>query len=218
MGQFNAIFLKEFFRLAADRLDAQRLYLCELDGEIGDGDHGTSMANGFNAVVDAQREMVDDAPGQLLCTSAAVFLNEVGATVGPLYASAILQAAKFFDRSDDLQPTELGGFLDAMVVGITQRGGASPGDKTMIDAWLPAAQLANSMLEQGSAPADAARGAADAADRGARATAAMIASRGRAARLNERSLGHLDPGAVSAAIIITALADTVAHHMTSAVE
>ena len=131
------------FRNAAARLDTARDELCHLDGEIGDGDHGTSMANGFAAIALKFRSG-QDAPAEpsvLMREAASVFLADVGATVGPLYATAILDAARVFD--DGPVPLERApAVLGAMARGIARRGKAGPGDKTMLDAWLPAVHAA----------------------------------------------------------------------------
>jgi len=210
MAQIDTSFLARFFQNAAARLDAQRDELCHLDGEIGDGDHGSSMANGFAAVaalVRGGRHLPED-PAALMREAAAAFLGDVGATVGPLYATAMLDAAKTLDKGPlplDRAPE----FLAAMAGGIARRGKAGPGDKTMLDAWLPAVHAAELALREGAGVTEAAWRAATSARAGAEATATMIASRGRAARLKERSLGHRDPGAVSAALILEGFADAV---------
>lgn len=210
MGRIDTDFLARFFQNVAARLDAHRDELCNLDGEIGDGDHGSSMANGFAAVaalVRGGRHLPED-PAALMREAAAVFLGDVGATVGPLYATAMLDAAKTLD-SGPLPFDRAPEFLAAMAEGIARRGNAEPGDKTMLDAWLPAVHSAELALRAGASPPEAAWRAAASARAGAEATATMIASRGRAARLKERSLGHRDPGAVSAGLIVEAFAQAV---------
>lgn len=211
MQAIDAPFLLLFFRSVARRLEENREELCGLDGEIGDGDHGTSMANGFAAVVTSLRELnvADEPPSALLRKASVAFLSDVGATVGPLYASALLQASKAFDGRPNLPLTELGTFIFALADGIAFRGKARAGDKTMLDAWLAAAHAARAQEALGALPGHVALKAADAAEDEARATATMIASRGRAALLKERSLGHQDPGAVSAALIVRTLSDVV---------
>lgn len=211
MSQIDSPFLIAFLRNAAARLEAERHRLCTLDGELGDGDHGTSMALGFGAI--SRRLSRSDTAGlrppAILRAAAAAFIGEVGATVGPLYASGFLQAAALLDDRD-LTTRELGDFIDALCDGIARRGGAALGDKTMLDAWLPAAQAAHNAAQAGGAASGVAAAALGAARKGADATKAMIASRGRAAHLRERNLGHLDPGAASAVILLEALHDTVA--------
>lgn len=197
MDKIDAPALFAFFRGASARLDADRHQLCALDGEIGDGDHGTSMANGFAAIERLLRARDPGAtpPADLLREAAMAFIGEVGATVGPLYASALLELAKVFTGP----ALPLSDVLTAIADGIAARGGAKPGDKTMLDVWSPAARAA--------ASAGTAGAALDAARQGAEATVAMMAGRGRAARLKERSLGHMDPGAASALILVEVLVD-----------
>lgn len=211
MDQIDAAFLARFFQAAAARLDAQRDELCHLDGEVGDGDHGTSMANGFAAVAGLVRggKRASDTPDALMRSAAAAFLGEVGATVGPLYATGMLDAAEILKTEGPLPLAKAHRFLAALAAGIQRRGEAEPGDKTMLDAWLPAVHAAEMALSEGHPPDDALRRAVEEARRGADGTVSMIASRGRAVRLKERSLGHKDPGAVSATLILEAFADAI---------
>ncbi|SFC85715.1 dihydroxyacetone kinase subunit DhaL [Tropicimonas isoalkanivorans] len=208
MSKIDNAYLLSFFKLAADRLEARRQELCSLDGEIGDGDHGTSMANGFAAIDARLREVPADTatPALLLREAASAFIGEVGATVGPLYATALLQGAALLEDGP-LERDRLGDLLAQFAAGIGMRGQAQPGDKTMLDAWVPATQAARNAAAGGASAREVAEAAAAAARKGADTTASMVASRGRAARLKERSLGHPDPGAVSAALIIGAFAE-----------
>lgn len=203
MEMIDSAYLIQFFRRAADRLEDARQYLCVLDGEVGDGDHGTSMANGFAAICTQLREISskDPAPDEVLRQAANAFLAEVGATAGPLYANAMLSAAQRLAEAP-LQRRDLSILLGDMADGIVNLGHAEPGDKTMIDAWRPAALAAAAAERRGENDAEIAAAAAEAARKGAEATTTMVAARGRAARLKERSLGHVDPGAASAAILI----------------
>ncbi len=209
MDRIDADFVADALRRAAARLDAQRGWLCALDGEIGDGDHGTSMANGFDAIARALTATPPARTAEALRLAARAFLAEVGATAGPLYASAFLEAAARLNGPQDLPLDRLGELLAALAAGIARRGKAQPGDKTMLDVWLPAAQAAQRAARDG---AELARIAADTRAAAAAArdeTASLMAVRGRAARLQERSIGHLDPGAASGAEIIFALCDAV---------
>lgn len=200
----DSAFLMEFFRLAEARLEDNRQHLCVLDGEIGDGDHGTSMANGFAAINRRLRSLNDtvESPASLMREAASAFLSEVGATVGPLYASGFLDAARYLDGGSRAQ-SELGGLIAAIAQGIAVRGKAQVGDKTMLDAWIPAGQAAIEASAAEVSPRRIAVAAATAAARGAEGTLSLVAALGRAARLHERSLGHLDPGAVSASILVS---------------
>jgi len=208
MAHIDAPYLIAFFRHAAQRLERERGMLCALDGEIGDGDHGTSMANGFAAVAKRLNALRNDPPSPegVLREAASAFIEEVGATVGPLYATAFLEGATCL-AAGPLTHAQVGTLMQAFADGIARRGKAGPGDKTMLDVWLPAAQAARRAAEDGMNARDVALLAADTAQQNARGTVSMIALRGRAARLNERSLGKLDPGAVSATLIIEVFVD-----------
>lgn len=216
MLMFTRTDLSDLFRSLAERMAAEQNTLAELDGEIGDADHGVAMAEGFAA---ASRALIEtDAAGQTLADgfglAATTLLNAVGATTGPLYASALLRAAQVYGPQDQVPFARLPELIPAMVGGIVDRGRGKPGDKTMIDAWLPAAHVVQAGLDRGQDTPAILRNAADAGAEGAEATRAMMAAQGRAARLGPRSIGHLDPGAASAA----ALLDSLAHWAKVAVE
>ena len=185
----------------ADTMDANRDALCALDGEIGDADHGIAMAGGFGAVREALTAMDGGAPTDVLNTAAKAFLNAVGASSGPLYATAFMRAAASVKGKNILDLSDAAGLVAAMAEGIAHRGKANLGDKTMLDAWQPAAAAAS-----GASIVEVFTRAADAADAGAEATAEMEAKLGRAARLGARSIGHKDPGAASAALMLRAMA------------
>lgn len=200
--------LINMLRAISARMSADRHYLSELDGLIGDADHGTSMSQGFAAVVRALHDAnLADAPlSDLFSIAARSFLDAVGGASGPLYASAMMSAAAFVGDARSLAPEQAVMLIDAMCTGIAKRGKAAPGDKTMMDAWNPAAHAIRAGLAAGLPEAEVLDRATAAARAGCEATRAMIASRGRASRLGERSLGHLDPGATSAAAIIEVIA------------
>ncbi len=191
------------FAAVSEVVEAQKSYLCELDGPIGDGDHGTTMALGFRAVQRALAGGPATDPAETFRRAAAAFLDAVGASTGPLYATGFRRAAQRLDGREGFATEEQVLMLEGVAAGIAERGKARRGDKTMLDVWLPAAEAAHGAfdLDRPIWPA-----VLEAAERGAEATGAMVASRGRAARLGERSLGHLDPGAVSAALILKAMA------------
>lgn len=194
-------FLAAWLRRSAEEIEAARDELCALDGEVGDGDHGISMADGLAAAACAAEDGDLDRPApQTMQLAASAFLQNVGATVGPLYASAFLNAGTRLQSHPDL-PALLG----AIAEGIAARGKASPGDRTMIDVWHPAWQAALNASEAGGDISAQAAAALRAAEAGVEATKSMIAARGRAVRLGSRSLGYADPGAQSAALMVRAL-------------
>ncbi len=194
--EFTAHDLKTLFRALAARMQAERDALCALDGAVGDGDHGIAMAQGMQAAAGAASETTGGL--QDICNTAAkAFLNAVGASSGPLYATALLRAGKALGPGLSVPRAQVLQMIPAMRDGIVQRGKAEPGQKTMLDAWHPAAEavLAGASPDQVAAVAHA----------GAEATRNMIATLGRAERLGERTLGHPDPGAVSAVMVIEAI-------------
>lgn len=193
---------RQMFGTAARAFDAEKERLCELDGEIGDGDHGITMALGWKAVTERLARAPESATcGALSQQAAQAFLNAVGASSGPLYATALMRGAAAVGTAEPLEEDEIVAFFTAAVEGIRQRGKAEPGDKTMLDAWLPAVQAMQARHAEGAPLPALLHAAREGAERGAEATRDMIARRGRAGRLGERSRGHLDPGAVSAALL-----------------
>jgi len=205
MGEFTSRHLVDLFRLIALRLSEARRELGALDGAIGDADHGNAMAEGFAAVVQATSAEDVRAPSEIMAIAGRSFLSAVGATTGPLYASAMLAAAKQIEGKTALSAADVSGLVPAFAEGIAKRGKARPGDKTMMDAWAPAARAVTEAAKAGLSAVDQLRRAEAAATEGREATRAMIAAVGRAARLGARSLGHVDPGAASTVIIIAAL-------------
>lgn len=198
--------LAAFDRIAA-AIEADKERLCKLDGVIGDADHGVTMSIGFSAVRDAFRTLdpATTAPTDLFNLAAKTFLNAVGASSGPLYATAFMRAGAAVKGRETLDRDAMVAVIAAMAKGIQDRGKGERGDKTMLDAWLPAAEAAEAARSDDKPLADCFNAAITAATAGAEATKSMIASKGRAARLGERALGHMDPGAASAVIVLTAM-------------
>lgn len=200
------------FARISDAIDAASEHLSELDGAIGDADHGISMALGFEAVAVALGQPRPElaTPAGVLNAAAAAFLNAVGASTGPLYATGFRRAAERLGAADALNTATVAAMLQAIAAGVRERGKGQRGDKTMLDVWMPAADAAAQAAAAGRAGGVFWAAVIAAAEQGAAATASMVATRGRAARLGERSLGHVDPGAASAVIILTAMADELA--------
>lgn len=206
----DAAGLKKMFSAIAAAVTADRDRLCALDGVIGDADHGIAMELGLNAARDAVAAL-DGAtdPTAVFNTAAKSFLNAVGASSGPLYATAFMRAGATAKGKTALSDADFVAAFQAMAQGIRDRGKAEPGEKTMIDAWVPAAAAAGTALAEGKSAAASLDAAANAAADGAEATKGMVAAKGRSARLGERSLGHVDPGAASAVTVIRAMADSL---------
>ena len=196
--------LREF--AGAIRENAQ--YLTDLDAAIGDADHGINMDRGMTAVVAALNEAAPtDMPA--LCKQAGMTLvRSVGGASGPLYGTFFLRMAAALGPADSVDAPGFAKALRAGVEGVVQRGRAEAGDKTMFDALAPAVDALDAALACGSGLAAALADAAVAAENGRDATEAMVARKGRASYLGQRSVGHLDPGATSAAMLIAAAATT----------
>ena len=196
---------------AANAVRAQSDYLTQLDGAIGDGDHGINMRRGFDAVEKALAGQGDAAPpGRLLIVAGKTLVATVGGASGPLWGSALRRAGRALKLADSFDGKQLALALDAALEGVVELGAATPGDKTMVDALAPAARAMHEALDSGRSLGEATNAAAEAARAGAQATIPMQARKGRASYLGERSIGHQDPGATSTAIIIAALSGAVA--------
>ncbi|MER9866526.1 dihydroxyacetone kinase subunit DhaL [Mesorhizobium sp. M0136] len=203
--------LKRMFDAIAAAIDADKDRLCRLDGVIGDADHGIAMALGFGAVRDTLDQIdASTEPTALLNTAAKSFLNAVGASSGPLYATAFMRGAAAVKGKAILEDADVIAMFRAMAQGIQDRGKAELGEKTMVDAWLPAAQAAGAAKQAGKSLSESLDAALAAAESGAEATKDMIATKGRSSRLGERSLGHVDPGAASAVTIVRAMRNSLA--------
>ena len=206
MADITAGDLVRAFGAVRDAIEAEKGELSRLDGVIGDADHGIGMALGFAAVSTALEANPPADPTGVFATAARSFLDAVGASTGPLYATAFLRAGAAVKGRATLDRDDVVNVLVAVAKGIADRGKAKPGEKTMLDAWAPAAEAAERGAGEGRSLDDCLASAVLAAERGAEATKAMPAAKGRASRLGERALGHVDPGAASAAIVLRALA------------
>jgi len=192
--------------LSAEAMAEHRVELIELDRPIGDSDHGENMDRGFKAVTEKIAEVLPEKPGPALKLAAMTLISKVGGAAGPLYGTAFLRAAAALGDEPEIDAAALVAALQAARDGIVARGKAEPGDKTMVDAWTPAVDAAALAAGDGDVRKvlDA---AAEAAEHGAVATEPMIARKGRASYLGERSAGHRDPGAQSSAYILRAAAE-----------
>ncbi len=191
--------------LTAEAMAEHREELIELDRPIGDSDHGENMDRGFQAVMVKIAEAPPETPGAALKLTAMTLMSKVGGAAGPLYGTAFLRAATALGDAAEVDAATLATALQAARDGIVARGKAEPGDKTMVDAWTPAIEAAAAAAGNGDAR-KVLLAAADAAEAGAVSTDPMLARKGRASYLGERSIGHRDPGAVSTALILRAAA------------
>lgn len=195
----------KWMTLCAEAMAENRAWLIELDRPIGDSDHGENMDRGFQAVLQKLTETPPETPGAALKLTAMTLMSKVGGAAGPLYGTAFLRAATAFGDALEVDPAGLATALVAARDGIVARGKAESGDKTMVDAWTPAAEAAQAAAADGSGNVLAVLvAAAEAAEAGAVATDPLVARKGRASYLGERSAGHRDPGAASSALILRA--------------
>jgi len=201
--------LLNWLRLIDEGLMEQRGYLTELDAAVGDGDHGTNLARGgaaSSAKVDAEQpEYVDD----LFKLVGMTLVSSVGGASGPLYGTFFLRFATSAGHRQELSAEQFADALDAGVGGVVERGQAELGDKTMYDAMEPAVRAFRAGIRSGDL-ASAARAAADAAAEARDASAGLVARKGRASYLGDRSVGHVDPGAASTTLMFEALAEALA--------
>jgi len=198
-----------WIRAFAAEISANKEQLTQLDAAVGDGDHGINMDRGMSAVLaklDAATEEQDI--GALLKTVGMTLVSTVGGAGGPLYGTLFLQMGTAVSGKDELGPDDWATALEAGIAGVQARGKAEPGDKTMIDALIPGRDALKSALAEGASFEDALRQSADAAGQGMRDTIPLVARKGRASYLGERSAGHQDPGATSSHLLLEAAAET----------
>lgn len=204
--------LAGWLRLAASRIATQRTFLTELDAAIGDGDHGINLQRGFGALATrlAAGDVPVDEPGLLLVLAGRAITGTVGGASGALYGRALMRAGAALETRPPGAPattTDLARVFRAAVDAVAALGRSRPGEKTMLDALVPARDAFQAAVDAGSGLEVAADRAAAAAEDGAQRTIPLVATKGRASYLGERSAGHLDPGAVSSALLLRALAD-----------
>ncbi len=205
----------------ADLIDENAPQLTQLDAAIGDADHGANMVRGMERL--RSRLLESDAASQdtptLLRTVGMALISNTGGAAGPLYGAFFLRMSRELEANGftgALTPAQLSDAFAAGVDGIQQRGKAEPGEKTMLDAMLPASETMRAAVEQGASLEAMVARARYAAQIGARETTPMEATKGRASYLGARSIGHQDPGATSAALLVAALYDSVASASTGA--
>lgn len=185
-----------------------REYLTQLDSAIGDADHGTNIDRGMKAALGKLEGLEGDDIGSLLKTVGMTLVSTVGGAGGPLYGTLFLQMGTATAGKSELEPADWAGALDAAVDGVQMRGKAEVGDKTMIDALVPARDSFQAALADGASFEEALSKSAEGAEEGMRATIPLVARKGRASYLGERSAGHQDPGATSSQLLIKTAAET----------
>ncbi len=204
----DAELIRSWIRAAAVEIAAQRDFLTQLDAAIGDADHGVNMDRGVQEALASVEALdgEDATPGRLLEAVGNAIVLKVGGAAGPLYGTAFRSAGAVLGEERAVDGEGLLSALRAGLEGIQRLGAAVEGDKTIVDAWVPAVSAFERELRSGGSTADAAARAAVAAMEGAHETVPMEARKGRASYLGARSVGHQDPGATSTAILFSALA------------
>jgi phosphoenolpyruvate---glycerone phosphotransferase subunit DhaL len=183
-------------------------YLTRLDSAIGDADHGINMDRGMKAVQEKLDGLEGDDIGALLKTVGMTLVSTVGGAGGPLYGTLFLQMGVATTGKSELEPEDWAAALTAAVEGVQMRGKAEPGDKTMVDALIPAKDSFSAAHAEGVSFEEALRRSAEAAEAGVQATIPLVAKKGRASYLGERSAGHQDPGATSSYLLLKTAAET----------
>ncbi|MFD4024378.1 dihydroxyacetone kinase subunit DhaL [Streptomyces sp. NPDC058576] len=191
-------FFRRWMTAVAASVEREANHLTELDSAIGDADHGSNLQRGFAAVTEVLEKDAPATPGAVLTLAGRQLISTVGGASGPLYGTLLRRTGKALGDDAEVTQEQLAQAFAAGVAAVGQLGGAQAGDKTMLDALLPAAEALATSFD----------GAANAARAGAEATVPLQARKGRASYLGERSIGHQDPGATSAALLVEALAAT----------
>ncbi|RCH70343.1 dihydroxyacetone kinase subunit L [Streptomyces sp. SDr-06] len=196
----DAAFMCRWMSATAAAVDREAARLTDLDSAIGDADHGANLQRGFTAVTAVLDKEAPPTPGAVLALAGRQLISTVGGASGPLYGTLLRRTGKALGDAGEVSREQLAEALGAGVAAVAQLGGAAAGDKTMLDALLPAVEALGESFGA----------AAEAAGAGALATVPLRARKGRASYLGERSEGHQDPGAASSALLIGALAEAAA--------
>ena len=194
----DADFFRRWMTATAASVDREAERLTALDSPIGDADHGSNLQRGFRAVAATLEKEAPDTPGAVLILAGRQLISTVGGASGPLYGTLLRRTGKALGDAGEVSEAQFAEALRAGVEAVMTLGGAAPGDKTMIDALVPAVDALD---------ADGFAAARTAAEEGALATTPLQARKGRASYLGERSIGHQDPGATSSALLVAALAE-----------
>lgn len=192
----------KWIRAYAQVIADNKTYLTELDSPIGDADHGANMHRGFRAVLEKLPDSEDKDIGKILMAVGMALLSKVGGAGGPLYSTIFIQAGKSIDGKMEFGLEDWANALEAATEGVVRLGKASVGDKTMVDALTPAVQALKEATEKGLSLEEGLHNSAKAAEEGMIATIPLVARKGRASYLGERSAGHQDPGATSTFLLL----------------
>ncbi len=194
---------------SAETFNDKKAYLTELDSAVGDADHGINMARGFNKVVEKLPSYSDTDIGNILKSTGMTLISSVGGASGPLYGTFFMRAAQAVPSKHELDSDDMVRLFESGLEGLIQRGRAELGEKTMIDAMSPAVDAMREKVSGGAGVIETIDAGVQAAEKGVEATVPMVAKKGRASYLGERSVGHQDPGATSVFYLLSVLADVV---------
>lgn len=208
MSVSNSSVIK-FLQIFNDKVQENKQFLTDLDQAIGDGDHGINIARGMNAVVEKIDTLKDKPCSDILKTAGMTLVSTVGGASGPLYGTAFMKAGMSVSGKEQLDKSDLLVMLNAAVEGIKMRGRATVDEKTMLDCIIPAYESYKEQIENSKSFSDAIDAALVSANSGVEHTKEIIATKGRASYLGERSIGHQDPGATSMLYLIESIAETV---------
>ena len=199
----------EWLRTTGNVMAENKEFLTQLDAVIGDAEHGINMDRGFKKIISQLPAVEDKDIGSILQSAGMALISSVGGASGPLYGTLFMQAGMVVSGKQELNTADMAAVLKAGLSGLIERGKAQVGDKTMVDALVPAVEAFSRAAQEGANMAEALRQATVAAEQGMKDTIPLVAKKGRASYLGERSIGHQDPGATSLYLIIKALHDTV---------
>ncbi|BAZ29699.1 dihydroxyacetone kinase subunit L [Cylindrospermum sp. NIES-4074] len=197
----------QWLQAFATVIEENKDYLTELDAAIGDADHGINMDRGFKKVSSQLPSLADKDIGSIFKAVSMTLISSIGGASGPLYGTWFLRASSAVTEKQELTAEDLLAILQAGLEGVLQRGKAQLGDKTMVDVLSPAVVAFGEAIDQGTV--EALREAVAAAENGLQETIPMLAKKGRASYLGERSIGHQDPGGTSAFLLLRCLLDVV---------
>ena len=205
--------IKGILRRISMIIETNKLYLSELDAAIGDGDHGLNMSKGFKAVIKKTEELPDDDLGNILKSSGMALVSNVGGASGPLYGTAFMKAGMILLNKSTMNINDFIEMLQVALDGIKMRGKATEGEKTMIDALSPAIKAGKKAIDEEKNVKEILILIRDAAKEGMEYTKNIIATKGRASYLGERSLGHQDAGATSMYLILNTITEELVKDM-----
>lgn len=205
----NGIKVKEILNKIDFVLAENKLFLSELDAAIGDGDHGLNMNKGFNAVVEKIKTLPDEDISNIIKASGMALVSNVGGAAGPLYGTAFMKASMAIAKKTEIDINDFINMLEAALEGIKMRGKGVFGEKTMIDSLEPAFVEGKKALEKNSEAKEVLNIIKNSAENGMNETKKIIATKGRASYLGERSIGHQDAGSTSMYLILKTIAEEI---------